>query len=219
MEDLDTLKQNNLLILSHQKGLQILSPARFRISKKKLSYQCSMKQSCGSITFILVRIRIRGLVPVPLTPDPGISFSDLQDDNAKNIYFTFFFLITFYSNIYTLFQKDRKTRRSHKTEGIKVFLAISAWLEKDPDPYLVITDPDPGGPKIYTDPEQNKIEETLCLTTITINHSPVWCYCFRNVLQLLQFLQFFCTFNLGFLGRGSRGFSSGRGERQLNLHL
>jgi hypothetical protein len=43
------------------------------------------------IHYILVRIRIRGLVPVLLTPDPGIFFSDLQDDNTKNIYFTFFF--------------------------------------------------------------------------------------------------------------------------------
>jgi hypothetical protein len=30
------VKQNNLLILSHQKGLQILGPTRFRISKKNI---------------------------------------------------------------------------------------------------------------------------------------------------------------------------------------
>jgi hypothetical protein len=60
------------------------------------------------IHYILVRIRIRGLVPVPLTPDPGIFFSDLQD-NKKYIYFYVFFLITCQSNIYTLFQKERKT--------------------------------------------------------------------------------------------------------------
>ncbi len=40
------------------------------------------------IHYILVRIRIRALVPVPLTPDHGIFFSDLQDDN-KNFFFFF----------------------------------------------------------------------------------------------------------------------------------
>jgi hypothetical protein len=58
------------------------------------------------IHYILVRIRVRRLLPVPLTPDPGIFFTDLQDDNKKIIFFLhFIFLITFYSNIYTLFQR------------------------------------------------------------------------------------------------------------------
>ncbi len=47
------------------------------------------------------------------------------------------------------FFKDKKAKRSHKTVGIKVFLTIFAWWQKgpDPDPYLRLVDPDPGGPK------------------------------------------------------------------------
>ncbi len=44
------------------------------------------------IRYILVRIRIRGLVP--LTPDPGIFFGDLQDDN-KIFVLRFFFILLF----------------------------------------------------------------------------------------------------------------------------
>jgi hypothetical protein len=43
-------------------------------------------------------------------PDPAISVIDLQDANKK--------LISFF--------KDKKSKRSHKTVGIKVFLTIFA---------------------------------------------------------------------------------------------
>ncbi len=56
------VKQNNLLILSHQKGLQILSPTRFRISKK--TFRSMLYEALLRIRDILVRIRIRGLVPL-----------------------------------------------------------------------------------------------------------------------------------------------------------
>ncbi len=45
----------------------------------------------------------------------------------------FFLLITFWSYIYIIFQRY-KVKKSHKIEGIKVFLTIFAWWQKDPDP-------------------------------------------------------------------------------------
>ncbi len=40
-----------------------------------------------------------------------------------------FLLITFWRYIYIIF-KDKKSKRSHKTVGIKVFLTIFAWLKR-----------------------------------------------------------------------------------------
>ncbi len=47
------------------------------------------------------------------------------------------------------FFKDKMSKRSHKTVGIKVFITIFAWWWKDPDPYFWQVDPD--GPK-HVDP-------------------------------------------------------------------
>jgi hypothetical protein len=49
------------------------------------------------------------------------------------------------------FFKDKKPKRSQKTVGIKVFLTVFAWWQKDTDPglYLWPADPDPGCPKTY----------------------------------------------------------------------
>ncbi len=101
---------------------------------------------------ILVRIRIRGFISLTngcgsgyADPDPAIFVSDHQDVNM------FFFA---FEGIFTLFFKDKKSYRSHKTVGINVFLIIfvdpysSFWLlnperiqeaQKHMDP----TDPDP----------------------------------------------------------------------------
>jgi hypothetical protein len=35
--------------------------------------------------------------------------------------------------MYIIF-KDKKSKRSHKAVGIKVFLTLFAWWQKDPDP-------------------------------------------------------------------------------------
>ncbi len=73
---------------------------------------------------------------------------DLQEANKKLIVFKVFLLMAFWRYIYIIF-KDKKSKRSHKTVEIKVFLTIFAWWWKDsdPDPHLWLVDPDPGGPK------------------------------------------------------------------------
>ncbi len=58
--------------------------------------------------------------------DPAIFVSDLQDVN-KSLFFISFFAYygTFWRYIYIIF-KDKKSKRSHKAVGIKVFLTIFA---------------------------------------------------------------------------------------------
>jgi hypothetical protein len=64
-----------------------------------------------------------------------------------------FFCFLLFEATFISFFKNKKSKRNHKTVGIKVFLTYFACLKKDPepDPYLVIMDPypDPGGSKIY----------------------------------------------------------------------
>jgi hypothetical protein len=83
-------------------------------------------------------------------PDPAFSsltFKRQKKINLKKKFFCFFL----FEGTFTSFFKDKKSKRSHKTVGIKVFLTIFAWWQKDPDPepYLLLVDPDPDprGPK------------------------------------------------------------------------
>ncbi len=121
---------------------------------------------------IFVRIRIRGSMPPDqcwwsmtfwvgsgsgsadpclwqLDPDsdldPGSGFCYCQQ---KTNFLHNFFCLTYWRYIYIIFQRY-KVKKSHKIVGIKVFLTIFAWWQKDPDPdpYLWLVDPDPGGPK------------------------------------------------------------------------
>ncbi len=86
-------------------------------------------------------------------PDPDTAFFSMA--------FKFFCLLLFDAT-FTSFFKDKKSWRSHKTATIKVFLTISAWLQKDPepdpDPYLVLIDPDPGGPKTFGSGSTTQLE-------------------------------------------------------------
>ncbi len=84
-------------------------------------------------------------------PDPAIFVTNLQDANKKltekKVSDYYFLKVPF---IYIIFQ-SKKTKRSHKTVGIDVFififcLMIEGWY-KDPDQYLWLMDPDPGGPQ------------------------------------------------------------------------
>ncbi len=78
------------------------------------------------------------------TPDPAFFVPDLQDIN-KNYFFCFYYFLKVqlhnFSKIKKIIKKSQNSRN----------LAIFAWWEKDPDPdpYLWLTDPDPGGPKTY----------------------------------------------------------------------
>jgi hypothetical protein len=51
----------------------------------------------------------------------------------------------------------------YKTVEIKVLLTIFAWWWKDPDPYIWLTDLDPGGPKIY-----GSGSGTLCINCLLL---------------------------------------------------
>jgi hypothetical protein len=110
---------------------------------------------------ILVRIRIRGSMPLTMDPDPAIFVLDLQDTNKKTNFKRKFFCLLLIDGTFTSFFKDKKSKRSQKT-GIKVFLYYFIFClkiegygsvplangsgsrgAKNKDP----TDPDPGGPK------------------------------------------------------------------------
>jgi hypothetical protein len=58
-------------------------------------------------------------------PDPSIFITDLQDANKKLIKKKVFLHILF-EGTFTSFFKGKKSKRSHKTVEIKVFLTIFA---------------------------------------------------------------------------------------------
>ncbi len=59
-------------------------------------------------------------------PDPAIFVIDLQGANKKLIEKKKVFLLITFCCTFTSFLKDKKSKRSHKTVGIKVFLTIFA---------------------------------------------------------------------------------------------
>jgi hypothetical protein len=59
-----------------------------------------------------------------MDPDLPIFVIDLQDANKKLIKKKFCLLL--FEGTFISFFKDKKSKRSHKTVGIKVFLAIFA---------------------------------------------------------------------------------------------
>jgi hypothetical protein len=76
---------------------------------------------------ILVCIRIRGSMPLingsGFGSDPAIFVIDLQDVNKKLIRDKKkFFCLFLFESTFTSFFKDKKSKRSRKTVGIKVFL-------------------------------------------------------------------------------------------------
>ncbi len=100
------------------------------------------------------RIRIRESVPLTNGSGSGSCYfrpwpSRLPKKFRKNLFFPKFFCLLLFEDTFTSFFRDKKSKKSQKTVGIKVFLTIFAWWKKDPDPYLLLTDPDPGGPKTY----------------------------------------------------------------------
>ncbi len=59
-------------------------------------------------------------------PDPSIFVINLQDANKKLIKKKFFCLLII-EGTFTSFFKYKKSKKSDKTVGIKVFLTIYAW--------------------------------------------------------------------------------------------
>jgi hypothetical protein len=59
-----------------------------------------------------------------MDPDPAIFVIDLQDASKKLIFNTNFFCL--FEGTFTSFFKDKKSKRVHKIEVIKVFLTIFA---------------------------------------------------------------------------------------------
>ncbi len=57
-------------------------------------------------------------------PDPAIFVIDFQDANKNLIKKKVFLLITYFLKVHLPFFKDKKSKRSHKTVGMKVFLNI-----------------------------------------------------------------------------------------------
>ncbi len=58
-------------------------------------------------------------------PDPAIFVIDLRDDNKKLI-LTKIFCFLLFEGTFSSFFKDKKSKRGHRTVGIKVFLTIFA---------------------------------------------------------------------------------------------
>jgi hypothetical protein len=56
--------------------------------------------------------------------DPSIFIINLQDDNQKIIFLTKFFCTLLFEGTFTSFFKRKKSKRSHKTVEIKVFLTF-----------------------------------------------------------------------------------------------
>jgi hypothetical protein len=88
-------------------------------------------------------------------PGPSIFIIDLQEAN-KNQFKKKFFCILLFEGTFTSFFKGKKSKRSHKTLEIKVFLYyICLMIEGSGSGSIPLTngsDPDPGGPK-HVDPQ------------------------------------------------------------------
>ncbi len=76
-------------------------------------------------------------------------FKSLTFKRPTKYWFKKKFCLLLFENTFTSFFRDKKSKESHKTVGIKVFLSIFAGWSKDPDPYIWLADPDSGGPKTY----------------------------------------------------------------------
>jgi hypothetical protein len=61
-----------------------------------------------------------------MDPDPYFFIIDLQDANKKLISLKKFFCLLLFEGTFTSFFKSKRSKRSHKTVEIKVFLTIFA---------------------------------------------------------------------------------------------
>ncbi len=73
-----------------------------------------------------IQIQICGLMDPDADPNPAVLIIDLQDANKKLIFWKKLFFALLFEGTFTSFFKDKKSKISHKTVGIKVFLTIFA---------------------------------------------------------------------------------------------
>ncbi len=87
------------------------------------------------------------------------------------------FCLLFFKGCFTSVFIDKKSKRSHKIVEINFFLTFFACWWKDPDPYKIMTDPDPGGPKTYGSRSRSitllRVNHTMKLCQQTINNENV----------------------------------------------
>ena len=101
--------------------------------KEPRTVRCRVNLCCGSITFWYGSG----------SEDPYVCMTNGSGSKFCACHFLKAHLL------YIIFQKVIKKSRNSRNQG---FLTIFSWKKIiDPDPYLWLTDPDPGGPK-YTDP-------------------------------------------------------------------
>jgi hypothetical protein len=159
---------NNHTVISRGRWLLSLPLSRNVAVSKVWWPRISSSRKSGRECFAVFRIhdilewiwiRIRG--SMPLTNGSGswfgswiriLLFSSLtlkmptKNNFCLNIFSAYYFLKVHIHNFPKI-----KSQKESQIVGIKVFLAIFAWWQKDPDPdpylWLMDPDPDPGGPK------------------------------------------------------------------------
>jgi hypothetical protein len=111
------------LLTDLRPGLALLQPPRTPMLQLSAGWVFSIlsghsEQCCGTMTFWgWIRIRVRILLFSSLT---------FPRCHQKNNYLKSFLFITFWRYMYIIFN-DKKSKRSHKAVGIKVFPTFIAW--------------------------------------------------------------------------------------------
>jgi hypothetical protein len=107
--------------------------------------QLTSNQCCGSVTCWYGSGSGFADPYIWLTdPDPAIFASDLSDTEKKCV---LSFLASYFLMYCAFISKTKSRIKSHKTRESRFFLLF--LLDKDPDPYPWLTDPDPVDPITY----------------------------------------------------------------------
>ncbi len=108
------LSQPTLPVRTQTRWVSLTRCIHSCMCKPGCEYQC-----CGSMT---VWCGSGSADPCLWLMDPDLAFFGIDFQDAK-----VFLLITFWRYIYIIFLKHKKSKRSRKIVGIKVFLTIFAW--------------------------------------------------------------------------------------------
>jgi hypothetical protein len=122
-------------VLSHSRLTRTDCSLSFRIREKSAGLGCALAeelcadQCSGSMTF--------------WCGSGSFYFRHWPSRRQQKTNFRKVLMFFTFEGTFTSFFKDKKSKRSHKTVGIQVFLTIFAWWQKDPDPFLRLVDADP----------------------------------------------------------------------------